>query len=323
MNEQTTTESPEISLSNGLAMAFGNNGQSDSGSKSTENTPLNEDHADRGTQETGSQNNQTVPEAKQNQANGNKAEATSEASHKTVEPQNNQKPNRGEQRKQEIQNDIRSLIATRNKIESEIAEARKAREEGSKSTEAVSATKALIPPPEKPKYSREQLENALDKYEDAGDHEMARAIRSELRNVDKYEKDLILWEARNGRAIEQHQSALNYYRQEIADKYPEVLQSDSPQAQVFQRVLKQVPEVLNRADGELIAAQVSDWFVRASREEATAKENQELKEKLTALEKKIQPASQKSSPKIGNENGKVNLDAEFSQKLKEVYRARG
>ncbi len=163
--------------------------------------------------------------------------------------------------------------------------------------------KNLIPPPEKPRYTRQQLIGLIDAYEESGDKAMVKAAREELYKVDQYEHEVTRWELKEGRAWEQYQANQNYYRAEAVKKWPDLAKTDSPIFREFQKVSQIVPELLERPDGEWLLASLANVRIQAARADALEAELKTEREKYTSMAKRAQPGKQTESTRVGSEPG--------------------
>ncbi len=159
-------------------------------------------------------------------------------------------------------------------------------------TPKAQETPQLVPPPQKPQYTKAQLLPLLKKYQDAGDTEMAWAVNLELEAIRDYDVKQATWQIENARAWENHQSTTNYWKSEKLKKHPGLSDPNSSISKAMTQVETFIKDVqANPAKFEYNQAYMADIFDRSQRFDAAETEIKQLREKIASLEKKGQPAA--------------------------------
>lgn len=169
--------------------------------------------------------------------------------------------------------------------------------------------KPLVNPPDKPPYDRVTLTRLHDHYEDQGDVGMVRTIRDELRKVEQYERDIALWELKEGKAWEQHEAAKSYFKGEAVKNWPDLANLDSEMSKEYEKCRTLLPKTVLESfdqvpEGSFLLASLANLRIAAkghvSKVGALEQENKTLREKLATYEKKMQPAKQSETTSAGS-----------------------
>lgn len=339
MNENQTNQStaevdPDEFLTQGLTAIAEGKPISGLGDKSTENTETEVEEVsleDRGTQDEKVETKPTKVEPKQ--AEPAKAATTKDASrapNSDSGKQETRKPSRYETRIQELVGEIKGLKA-------QLAKPLTAQTQQA-TLQVKQEPRAIIPPPQKPQYSIEQLnqtKNQILAKTSQGqeltdrDREMVEMINGELQAWKDYQFKNELWEVKNGQAVERWQANQNYYRAEAIKTWPELADGSSPLYTAAVNLAQKYPEILNRSqgDGEYVIANVASLVLKAKNHESELgtlkQQNETLTKENETLKKKLQPATQKDSPETGKtmDADEENLEAAFSRKFRELRAA--
>jgi hypothetical protein len=207
----------------------------------------------------------------------------------------------GDKRFQQMANQIREL---KELLKSQGGQAPASAE--AKPTEAPS----LIPKPNKPAYTKKQLDDAEKLARSNGDEGLLNAVNQERESLRQFELDERFWKLENEKALSKYQETQNHYIQEAVKKWPDIAKSDSEHYQTFERLSQRVPELLARpqGDGHYLLAEVAYTYLQnkelASRLAALETKSKQTETENTGLKKKIAPAVQTKSLNLGASNGK-------------------
>lgn len=237
--------------------------------------------------------------------------------------QGKQFQSKGDKRFQQMANELRevkALLAQKQIVEGGT---------GKEPKEAKSDTPSIVPKPNKPTYSKEQLDQAEAIARQRGDESLMKSVLEEREKLRQYELDERFWKLENDKAVNKYQETVNHHITEAVKKWPDLTKNDSPHFQLFEKLSQRVPEILSRSqgDGHYLLAEVAHTYLK----------NQELESKLAALEakskqtetensglkKRIAPAVQNKSLPVGvNPAGKkMNAGDELRQRMQALEEA--
>lgn len=224
-------------------------------------------------------------------------------------------PSRAEQR-------IRELVAKTKELEARLAErgTLPADKDGK-----GDAPEAIVPKPEQPRYTLEQLRIAKRKAQDEGNAELLEAVEEEIARVRDYPRDLKLWEIQNKQAIERRDGETLAYRQEAVKKWPDLANSESPLFKAWAGV-RQAMDAARKSPGLMeyrmaeVAALVAGSKAHAAEVEALKSENEKLKAEVDTLRKKMQPGAPSGASEAGSTEGNHDADKALTRGLREYLR---
>lgn len=226
-------------------------------------------------------------------------------------------PSRAEQR-------IRELVAKTKELEARLAE-RGTQGDGRAAAAATDAPEAIVPKPEQPRYTLEQLRIAKRKAQDEGNAELLEAVEEEIARVRDYPRDLKLWEIQNKQAIERRDGETLAYRQEAVKKWPDLANSESPLFKAWAGV-RQAMDAARKSPGLMeyrmaeVAALVAGSKAHAAEVEALKSENEKLKAEVDTLRKKMQPGAPSGASEAGSTEGNHDADKALTRGLREYLR---
>ena len=231
------------------------------------------------------------------------------------------RPPRSEQRIQEL---IKERDEWRSKAEM-TAKAPVAQVAEPAKTEA-SKEHVIVPPPDKPRYTMENLQNLKAKAKAEGNEELLEAIGEEMERVRMYDHDMKLWKLENGQAVERYQANQLHYRQHAVKNWPELAKADSPISVTYANMSQRFPELLNRpnGDGQYWLANVAHLVVAQKGHEAEkaalVEENKKLKEENDTYKRKMSPAKQTGESTVtGSDENEDDPGKVLTQKLRERF----
>lgn len=228
------------------------------------------------------------------------------------------KPSRSEQR-------IRELVAKTKELEAKLAERGTQAGDGKAAAAEIAATEAIVPQPEKPRYTLEQLRVAKRKAQEEGNAELLEAVEEEIAKVRDYPRDLKLWEIQNKQAIERRDGETLAYRQEAVKKWPDLANSESPLFKAWAGV-RQAMDAARKSPGLMeyrmaeVAALVAGSKAHAAEVEALKSENEKLKAEVDTLRKKMQPGAPSGASEAGSTEGNHDADKALTRGLREYLR---
>lgn len=280
---------------------------SERGSSTNEQTNKNNDSSKEGS------NEQT------NDASNSKAEVQKEGKENQVEkggqPPKEKFVSRSEKREQEIKTLLAELKREREEFKRERSQGfqsqtngQPANQNGQQQSEPV-----FVEPPKKPELSREEIAKHRADALAADRADVVQLADEALRQWDKYETDLKFWKLENGQHVNKFNEARKQNWIKAVTKLPDLSNKDSELYKEAQILAQKLPEVLHRrtADGELLIAELAAMRLErknhalerknhASELGALKEQIKKLTDQLNSTQKRIQPAVQKTTPKLSN-----------------------
>lgn len=190
--------------------------------------------------------------------------------------------------------------------------------------------KTRLPKPQNPStYTREQLDQLEAHYEANGDPNGLRAVRNEIRKLDKYENDLRFWTLENGQAEKEYQAHKQHYDNLANTKFQGYQDPESEVGQHYafvtskalpQEILKTIQE---HPMGEFLLASLADLRVHASKAVALGEQLKKAQEVIAGYEKKAQPLKPSTVQKAGADKSDDDPRKEFVSDLDAAFKARG
>lgn len=281
-------------------------GQADKGGAARADAPANTD--DRASTSPADADKQGADKGKDQPAAADKpaADAAKQAT---------EHPSRAEQR-------IRELVSKNKELEARLAE--RATLPADKDGKG-DAPEAIVPKPEQPRYTLEQLRIAKRKAQDEGNAELLEAVEEEIARVRDYPRDIKLWEIQNKQAIERRDGETLAYRQEAVKKWPDLANSESPLFRAWAGV-RQAMDAARKSPGLMeyrmaeVAALVAGQKNHAAEVDALKSENEKLKAEVDTLRKKMQPGAPSGASEAGSTDGNHDADKALTRGLREYLR---
>lgn len=285
---------------------------------------LNEafDQQDRGTAGTESapSDKQTAPAKETENKQETKSSApTLEADNKTEKPDPTKPRSRAEERLKEVLPQVKTLKQENAELKAQLA---KQKPDGEKKTR--------VPKPQPTtSYTREQLDQLEAQYEAQGDANALRAVRNEVRKLDKYENDMRFWSLEDGQAEKEYQAHKQHYDTEAAKRFQGYRDPESELGQHYTFVTsKSLPaELLKNIQehpmGEFLLASLADLRVHASKAVALGEQLKKAQEVIAGYEKKAQPLKPSTVQKAGADKSEEDPRREFVSDLDAAFKARG
>ena len=249
-------------------------------------------------------NNQTRSE--NGESNVEKADIASTTKSDSNQKQDNKQTkekfgNRYEQRKQEMQ-------AIRDEIRQEREELARIRTnpngQAPNNQQNAQTEVEIIPKPNAPKYSKEDLTKWYQAAEAKDDKATMQACVDGFKDHEKYEQDMRFWKIENGQQFKEFEKSWNDNWTKATTKFPELKDKNSELWKEADKLARQYPEMLNRkqADGQYVIAQVAAMRVKIKNHDsvvgALEEKNKKLTEQLQSYQKRAQPASQGNKPNL-------------------------
>lgn len=271
----------------------------------------------RGNTEETAKTSSQEPEAKAPQT-----DTTEAASKRTDTPQAKGKS---------AQDRIREVVGEKNELKAKYDELEKrfnALSQGKKVDEPEKPKERphLIPPPEKPKFTRQQLKDYIAKAKEAGRDDMVEVAQEELEKIRDYEIELAKWEFKDSKEWERHQSHEQHYTQEAIKRWPELNNPESEQYKEYTRLMGRInqiePAFLKKPESRYVLGEVMEWRLKSGRLDAAEEKIKKLEAENQRLTKAQQPITTSEAPVIGSTNEKADAPSisSLAQALKQVRR---
>lgn len=214
---------------------------------------------------------------------------------------------------------IRELVAKTKELEARLAN------NETKGKDAAVAPEAIVPKPEQPRYTLDQLRIAKRKAQDEGNNELLEAVEEEIARVRDFPRDLKLWEIQNKQAIEKRDGETLSYRQEAVKKWPDLANMETPMFKAWAGV-RAAMDIAQKSPGLMeyrmaeVAALVAGSKNHAVEVDALKSENEKLKTEVETLRKKMQPGAPSGASEAGSTEGNHDADKALTRGLREYLR---